>query len=196
MLAKTFLGGCKVYTNGRNPMYKRSLFGTALALIVVMTVVAPVSATPPTDVNGTYSLYGSTLEYLEWQPAGNNCKLECGFTYPFEGDLVGTATFHYSIMVHGPCTADVPPPQGVDYATLKAWGTFTGEVVGESGTFTFTYEGREWPYGQPGDLALRARIVILSGTEELENLHGVLDVTYMVGDPFDTYSGQIHFDPE
>jgi len=138
----------------------------------------------------------STLHYLEWQPAGNNCKLEAGFTYPFEGDLVGTATFQYSLMVHGPCTADLPPPQGVYDANLKAWGTFTGTVVGKSGTFNFTYEGREWPYGQPGDLGLRARIVILSGTEELENLHGVLDVTYMVGDPFDTYSGQIHFDPE
>lgn len=52
---------------------------------------------------------------------------------------------------------------------------------------------RPW---QPGDLGLRARIVILSGTEALENLHGVLDVMYMVGDPFDTYSGRIHFDPE
>ena len=177
-------------------MNKRSLFGIVLALVAVMTSVAPASATPPTDVNGTYSVSESTLDYMEWQPAGNNCMLECGFTYPFEGDLAGEATFHYSIMVHGPCTAEVPPPQGRYYATLKAWGTFTGEVVGESGAFTFTYEGREWPYGQPGDLALLARIVILSGTEELEGLHGVLDVTYMVGDSFDTYSGQIHFDPE
>jgi hypothetical protein len=175
-------------------MSKRSLFGIVLALAMVMMVVAPASATPPSDVNGTYSV--STLDYLEWQPAGNNCKLEAGLTYPFEGDLAGTATFHYSLMVHGPCTADEPPGQGVYYTTLKAWGTFTGEVVGESGTFTFTYEGREWPYGQPGDVGVRARIVIVSGTEDLEDLHGVLDVTYMVGDPFDTYSGQIHFDPE
>jgi hypothetical protein len=177
-------------------MNKRSLFGIVLALVVVMTAVAPAAATPPNDVSGTYSLSESTLDYLQWQPAGNNCKLECGFTYPFEGDLAGTATFHYSLMVHGPCTADEAPPPGMYYSTLKAWGTFTGEVVGESGTFTFTYEGREWPYGQPGDLGLRARIVILSGTEELKNLHGVLDVTYMVGDPVDTYSGQIHFEPE
>ena len=37
-------------------MNKRSLFGIVLALIVVMTVVAPASATPPSDVNGTYSV--------------------------------------------------------------------------------------------------------------------------------------------
>ncbi len=116
-------------------MNKQSLCGIVLALVAVMTLVAPASATPSTDVNGTYSLSESTLEYMEWQPAGNNCKLDCGFTYPFEGDLVGEATFHYSIMVHGPCTADVPPPQGVYYATLKAWGTFTGEVVGRVGHF-------------------------------------------------------------
>lgn len=177
-------------------MSKRSLFGIVLAVAMVMMVVAPASAAPPTDVNGTYSLSQSTLDYLKWRPAGNNCKLECGFTYPFEGDLAGTATFHYSAMVHGPCTADEPPPPGVYYVTLWAWGTFTGEVAGKSGTFTFTYEGREWPYGQPGDLGLRARIVIVSGTEDLENLNGVLDVTYMVGDEFDTYSGQIHFDPK
>lgn len=177
-------------------MSKQSLFGIVLALTMVMMIVVPVSATPPSRVDGRYSLSQLTLDYMEWQPAGNNCKLECGFTYPFEGDLVGTATFHYSIIGHGPCTADVPPEQGVYYASLKAWGTFTGEVLGESGTFTFNYEGREWPYGQPGDLALRARIVIVSGTGDLEDLHGELAVTHMVGDPFDTYSGQIHFDPK
>ena len=176
-------------------MKKKSLLIVLLALVLVTSVVAPASATTLTDVNGTYSLAQSTMDYMEWQPAGNNCKLECGFTYPFEGDLVGTATFHYSLMVHGPCTADVPPPQGMYFTTLKAWGTFAGRVVDKPGTFTFTYEGREWPW-QPGELGVRARIVILSGTEELENLHGMLDVTYVVGDLFDTYSGQIHFDPE
>jgi hypothetical protein len=176
-------------------MNKRILFGMVLALVAVMTFAAPASATPPREVSGRYSLSGSTLEYIRWRPAGNNCKLECSITYPFEGDLEGAATFYYSIMVHGPCTADVPPPQGLYDANLKAWGTFTGEVVGEPGTFDFTYEGREFPYGQPGDLALTARIVILSGTEALSNLHGVVDVTYTVGDAFDSYSGWIHFDP-
>ena len=98
-------------------------------------------------------------------------------------------------MVHGPCTADVPPGQGLYDANLKARGTFTGEVLGAYGTFDFTYEGKEWPYEQPGDLGLAARIVILSGTGDLANLHGVLDVTYVVGDAFDSYSGRIHFDP-
>jgi hypothetical protein len=194
--ARASFGGYEGCTNRRNRMNKRSLFGIVLTLVVVMAAAAPASATPPTDVSGTYMLSQSPPDYMEWRPAGDNCKLECGFTYPFDGDLEGEATFHYSLMVHGPCTADEPPGQGLYYTTLKAWGTFTGEVVGESGSFTFTYEGKEWPYGQPGDLGLRARIVILSGTEELENLHGLLDVSYMVGDLFDTYSGQIHFDPE
>jgi hypothetical protein len=176
-------------------MKKRSLFGIGLALILVMSAVAPASATPPSGVSGTYSL-SAPPEGLEWQPVGNNCKFEGDFTYLFAGNLVGTATFHYNLMIHGPCTADELPPQGMYYTTLKAWGTFNGEVLGRSGTFDFTYEGREWPYGQPGDLGLRAHIVILSGTDELEDLHGVLDVTYLVGDSFDAYSGQIHFDPE
>ena len=176
-------------------MNKRVLLGAVWTLVALMTLAAPVSASVPIEVSGTYSLSGATLQYLRWQPAGNNCQLDAGFAYPFEGDLEGSAVFHYSIMVHGPCTADVPPPQGLYDANLKAWGTFTGEVVGEPGTFDFTYEGREFPYGQPGDLALTARIVILSGTEALANLHGVVDVTYTVGDAFDSYSGRIHFDP-
>ena len=98
-------------------------------------------------------------------------------------------------MVHGPCTAEVPPPQGVYESNLKARGTFSGEVLGMAGSFDFTYEGKEWPFEVPGDLGVAARIVVLSGTGELDNLHGVLDVTYLVGDIFDSYSGNIHFDP-
>jgi hypothetical protein len=166
-----------------------------LAVVALAAIAAPVSATTPTQVSGTYALAPSPPSYMRWQPAGENCKLAVGLTYDFVGDLAGKADFDYSIMVHGPCTADMPPGQGVYISNLKAKGTFTGEVLGTYGTFDFTYEGMEWPFEVSGDLGVAARIVILSGTDGLANLHGVLEVTYLVGDPYDTYSGHIHFDP-
>lgn len=175
---------------------KTRLMAMLTVVVVLFAFSTSAYAERPTEVSGTYSLAGSTLEYIRWRPAGDNCKLECGFTYPFAGDLVGTATFDYSIMVHGPCTPDEPPPgPGVYESNLKARGTFTGEVLGEFGTFDFTYAGKEWPFEVPGDLGVAARIVILSGTGDLENLHGVLDVTYFVGDAYDGYAGRVHFDP-
>ena len=63
----------------------------------------------------------------------------------------------------------------------------------EPGGFDFAYEGKVWP-AEPGELFLTARIVILSGTGELANLHGRLDQAAVQGEA-PTYSGQTHFGP-
>jgi hypothetical protein len=160
-----------------------------------MTSAPPALATRPIEVSGEYGLNTSPPTNLVWRPAGNNCILEVDLTYPFTGDLVGDAVFHYRIVSHGPCTADMPPAPFAHDENLKAVGTFTGQVKDRSGSFDFIYEGRAWP-AEPDELALTARIVVVSGTGELAGLHGVLDVTYMMGEPFDSYSGQIHFDPQ
>jgi hypothetical protein len=176
-------------------MSRRIVFGAALALIALMTIAAPASATPPTEVSGEYWLNTSPPTKLAWRPAGNNCILEVDLTYPFTGDLDGDAVFHYRLVSHGPCTAEIPAMPFAHDETLKAVGTFTGRVKDRSGSFDFTYEGRAWP-AEPGELALTARIVVLSGTGDLTGLHGVLDVSYIMGEAFDSYSGQIHFDPQ
>ena len=175
-------------------MSRRIVFGVALVLVALMTIAAPASATPPTEVSGEYLLNTSPPTNLAWRPAGNNCILEVDLIYPFTGELVGDAVFHYRIVSHGPCSADMPPAPFAHDENLKAVGTFTGQVKDRSGSFDFNYEGRAWP-AEPGELALTARIVVLSGTGDLAGLHGVLDVSYIMGESVDRYSGQIHFDP-
>lgn len=172
-------------------MKKLILFSTVLLLATLLLALAmPASATPPENVSGKYWL---TEPYanMTLRQAGQNCFIEVDATYPFTGDLVGTATAHFRALSHGPCETAYP---FANPENLYAQGTFTGLVAGKSGTFDFVYEGRAWP-AEPGETALDVRIVILSGTEELAGLHGMLGVSYVMGDPFDSYSGQIHFDP-
>ena len=81
---------------------------------------------------------------------------------------------------------------------LASWPLVTrllnkGPVNGKSGTFDFKYVGKAWP-AEPGELAGTARIIILSGKGELSNLHGKLDVTYIMGDDFDRFTGKIRLD--
>jgi hypothetical protein len=126
-----------------------------------------------------------------FRPAGNNCIIDVDVPYEFDGNLIGEATLHFTVVSHGLC-----PAGPFDYnENLKAQGTFFGTVNDKEGTFDLKFVGKGWP-AEPGELALTAKIVVLSGTGELANLHGVLDVSYIMGDATDSYSGQIHFDPQ
>jgi hypothetical protein len=171
-------------------MHRRLLFGVVVGLVALLTAAVPVLATPPTDVRGEYWL-GNPMMMPTLREAGGNCFITVDLEYPFTGDLSGTALFHYRVVSHGPCAQALPFAHNEN---LKAWGTFYGEVSGRAGSFDFVYQGKGWP-AEPGELALTARIVILSGTEGLSNLHGVLEVSYIMGQAFDSYVGQIHFDP-
>ena len=62
---------------------------------------------------------------------------------------------------------------------------------GKEGTLDLLITMRGWP-AAPGELANVGKVTILSGTGELDGSHGVLDVTYYMGDP-DTYTGNMHF---
>jgi hypothetical protein len=108
-------------------------------------------------------------------------------TYGYEGDLVGTSASHFRIVSHGPCEATGPVPYKY-HETLHVRGTFTGEVLGVSGTFDFIETPKNWP--EDSDKAgYTSHLVILSGTGDLRSLHGMLDVAG--GD----YEGRLHFDP-
>jgi len=170
-------------------MNKRILLVTMLTLLALVVISTPVSATIPTDVYGKIMFAGPPT--VVFRPAGNNCIGDVDVIWAFiDGDLEGFAPVHLRVVSHGPCPA--MPFQNQE--NIKASGTFSGEVDGKSGTFDFNYVGRAWP-ADPGELALTASIVVLSGTDELSNLRGELDVSYNMGDDFDSYSGQIHFDP-
>ncbi len=171
-------------------MNKRILFVIMLALVAFTVIAAPASATKATDASGKLAWAGPPSNLVQ-RSAGDNCIIDVDVPYVFyDGNLDGFADLHFKVVSHGPC----PAAPFENNENLKASGTFTGQVDGKTGTFDLTYQGRGWP-ADPGELALTARIVILSGTEDLANLHGVLDVTFLMGDDFDSYTGQIHFDP-
>lgn len=171
-------------------MKKRILFVIVLAMVALVVITAPASATRPTDVSGKIGFAGPPTN-LVMQTSGKNCIIDVDVIYAFyDGDLNGTAPVHLRVVSHGPC----PVEQFQYNENLHASGTFVGEVDGKTGTFDFKYVGKGWP-AEPSELALTAKIVVLSGTGELENLHGVFDVSYIMGDEFDSFSGQIHFDP-
>jgi len=157
-----------------------------LALIVF---ALPASASQPTAVSGEYTFFYGVPETRE---AGNNCFIEVDGLYPFTGDLVGEAITHFRAISHGPCATAAP---FANRETLYGRGTFTGTVLGQDGTFDFVYEGRGLPV-EPGQDALEARFIVLSGTGELENLHGFFEASYNLGDAYDTYTGQMHFEPD
>jgi hypothetical protein len=74
------------------------------------------------------------------------------------------------------------------HETIHIEGTFTGEVQGTGGSFDFIETAENWPEGSHKE-GYFSRLVILSGTDDLAGLHGVLDIVY--GD----YSGQVQFEP-
>ena len=172
-------------------MKKRILFAVVLALFALSTIAMPASAAQPLyEVSGNMAWAGPPTN-MTWQKAGNNCLIEADLPYWFDGDLVGTAELHWRIISHGP---DCPSAGGQYPANLVATGTFTGTVVGKSGTFELLWASKEWPAGA-GELSFYGTMVIQSGTGELANLHGVLVGSFIIGAPADTYSGQIHFNP-
>jgi hypothetical protein len=156
-------------------------------LLLTLVLAVPASASKPTEVSGTLQFIFPPQNRV-WRPAGKNCFVEIDATHIWSGDLEGISGSHWRIVSHGPCEENGPVPYKY-HETISVKGTFTSGVVGQSGTFDFTGTAENWPTGT-GEPNITMRLVILSGTGDLANLHGVLDV-----DASDNYSGRIHFDP-
>jgi hypothetical protein len=171
-------------------MKKRILFAVVLVLFALSIIVMPASAARlPYLVSGTMGWAGPPDNFTFWQ-SGNNCFMETDLPYWFHGDLEGLASLHWRIVGQGPC-----PGGPGQYATnLIARGTFVGAVDGKGGSFELLWVSKEWPAG-PGEQSFSGTLFILSGTGELANLHGVLEGSFINGEPADTYSGKIHFTP-
>ena len=166
---------------------KKRMYVLLVILLLTLGLAAPASATPPTEVSGNRWVSAPPANRT-WRPAGNNCIVEVDLTYTYTGDLAGTSTNHLKIVSHGPCGPNGPVPYKY-HETISVKGTFTGAVAGTSGTFDFIEAAKNWP-ADPGEESYTSHVVILSGTGDLVNLHGMLDVSG--GD----YSGRIHFDPQ
>jgi len=168
-------------------MKKRLLFAVSLSLVLALTLGMSVSASQAIQVSGKMAWAGPPTNFVEKQ-IGAFCFISTDLPYQFyDGNLEGFAETHWWILSKGPCGAVPNQYKG----NLNARGTFTGTLDGKEGTLDFLITMRVWP-ADPGELADIGKITILSGTGELDGLHGVLDVTYYMGDPGDTYSGVLH----
>lgn len=170
-------------------MNRRILTLILVALIALLVITGSAFASTPMEVSGTMA-YAGPFTNLEMRTAGDNCVIDVDLSYAFSGDMQGVAPFHFRVVSHGSC-----PAMPFQYSeNLKARGTFDGYVGDKEGSLDLEYVAKAWP-AEPGELALTGKIIILSGTGDLANLHGLLDVSYIMGDGFDSYSGQFHFDP-
>jgi hypothetical protein len=170
-------------------MNRRILSLVLVALIALLVITVPAIASTAFDVSGTMAYAGPPTN-IEMKTAGENCFIDVDLPYAFTGDMQGIAPFHFRIVSHGAC-----PAEPFEYAeNLKARGTFVGSVGDKQGSLYLKFVSTAWP-AETGELALVGKIFILSGSGELANLHGLLDVSYIMGDAYDSYSGQFHFDP-
>jgi hypothetical protein len=165
-------------------MKKYLVTSTMLAVLILIAVVSGASAQAVKyPVSGEY---GALYDNATAVQVGKFCQIEVDASYPFTGDLEGTAELHFWVLVHGPCGL----PFFATKENYRATGTFYGTVLGKEGTLDLFYEGRGWP-AEVGEQAVSSQIIIRSGTGELEGAKGVLAVTYLMGDEFDSYEGHV-----
>jgi hypothetical protein len=166
---------------------KRRISIVLITLLLTLLLVVPVAATKPAEASGHWWM-SAPPQNRTWRTAGNTCIIEVDLTLSYDGTLDGISHEHFWIKSHAPCPPDGPVAHKY-YETIHVRGTFDGKVDGRSGTFTFTENARNIPTGL-GDYVWIGKMAILSGTGELANLHGIVDLSN------DVYTGRIHFDPK
>jgi hypothetical protein len=119
-------------------------------------------------------------------PSGQNCILELDAVHVVAGTIEGSCESHSKIIVHGPC----PVGPGEYRENGLTHSECTGTVAGREGAFEFHWVAQTDPEADPNTTGR----IVLSGTEDLANLHGVLHVRGNAGEA-GTYEGSVHFDP-
>jgi hypothetical protein len=162
-------------------MKRITILFTVLSLLLLFAVVPAVSevqAAPPIMATGTINAGNPTSTGVKM--ANGNTFLIGEFDQDsFTGTFSGTAPNVFSAVIN---------PSGLN---VQIYYTFTGTVNGKSGTLTIKFQGN----GEGIGLPIQGKMVILSGTGDLANLHGVLDIAGVAG-AYLHYTGMIHFDPK
>jgi hypothetical protein len=169
---------------------KKRMFVLLILLVMILSLTIPSSASNAIQVSGTRQMASPPQNRVWWPVGDDKCFVKVDFTYQYAGDLAGTAINHFQILSHGPCEESGPVPYKY-HENLLAWGTFTGDVAGASGSFHFVEVGEVQPVA-PGEVAYTGRVLIRSGTDELEDLRGWLNLSWIKGAPSTDVSGWIH----
>ena len=159
-----------------------------LGIIVVLMAAALLSislpfacATKPMDVNFKRMM---TSTSIEGRRAGksDNVILNIAATHLFTGDIAGTGAADARWIFHN------FPFGPVNVHVVETLSSVTVMGDPKSGTLTIRLDFIR----DPTD-TIEGTWVIISGTDELANLHGQGTVFGPLGDA--SYSGQVHFDP-
>jgi hypothetical protein len=162
----------------------RPLFRFLLpTLVAVLVGVTGVAAAPLTPASGTFTTTSATFNST--RVAGGNTIIDLTATTAYDGTFNGTSIVQGTLIFH--------PDGSANFHDVE---TFTGTVNGAAGTVTFNLDGRGLPGTTAGTFIYQDTDVIVSGTGDLANLHGVLSkvgtVPAAAVGPLGTYNGQIH----
>jgi len=161
-----------------------AIFATIAAVLLFSISISVVYATKPVTVDGTFT---TTNTYFGMTRAGesDNVIIDLSVNAIWTGDIAGSSTSDSRWVLHY-----LPFPGARGTANMHGLNTMSATVDGKSGTLTILITGRV-----DKDLVGDGTWQIISGTNDLTNLHGrgTWGPSGTVG--VDVYTGQIHWDP-
>jgi hypothetical protein len=173
-----------------NHMVHTSLIRLLLVLLApLLAGVTAAHASTPMAASGSFATTSTAFGNIRcaggtltggFPPCSpGNTIIDVSATVTYTGTFDGTLTLQGSLIFH---------PDGS--ATTQDIGTFSGAVNGVLGTVTLRHTGRSSAAG-----IWQATDVVLSATDGLADLHGVLDEVGSIGakGPVGSYTGQIEF---
>lgn len=168
------------------PLARRVL----LTLLTLVAVLAPVGLTragaaPLTSISGTFTT--TSAVFNSTQSVGGNTIINLTAHVTYTGTFSGASTVQGLLIIGADGSAN--------FFDIE---TFTGRVNGATGTVTFILSGTGSTTSPPGVGSYQGTDVIVSGTGNLANLHGVMrqvgTVPQEATGPLGTYTGSIHVD--
>jgi hypothetical protein len=135
-----------------------------LCLLLGVVSVGSVHADTATQEVSGFFIVSIDPSSISARPVDGACVIKLRATFSFTEALVGSFTAPFSILHFGPCGSPAPE-------TFTAKGTYTGSVLGKSGSFSFAFGGTiDAQRHAQGDLA------ILQGSGGLAGLQGLLEL--------------------
>ncbi len=163
----------------------RRLASVAGALLLVITLATPATAGSHDKlaVEGTFGANWHlwTLTLTEMGP--HKCLLELDADLEFYGDVTGTATGSYDVLVFASCAEAAASPPGVLKELFWYLGDANLTVGGSAAEARIRYRGAQGEPNEPGQLTAQ---INLTG-----DLTGMLTVTAFGGGPA-SYRGFVH----